>query len=342
MATDPSASELAARPLSSLVHIDAATVTQLIPIVDAVEALRRGFAMKAFVPARQQIVAPGGKELLIMPAFNGDGASAVKLTTIDGDNRVAGLPSIQAVIVLFSSQGVPVALIDGTYVTKLRTSAASALASTYLSRPDAAHLTLFGTGALAPFMAAAHAAVRPIRSISIIGRSSAHAEATTKAIAALAGGEIEILCSESVEDAVRRADIICCATASARPLFSGAFVRPGTFVDLVGSYSPGRRESDDDLIRRARLFVDTRTGCLEEAGDLLDPISRGIITPEAILGELADLVSGRVTGRNSNGEITVFKSVGTALEDLIIAELVFARHSASVLARPDRLLGRAS
>jgi ornithine cyclodeaminase len=212
--------------------------------------------------------------------------------------------------------------VDGAAVTKLRTSAASALASTYLSRADSAHLTIFGTGELAPYMAMAHCTARPIRRVSVCGRDVERVNLAVAAIRSLVERHIEISAAASIEEAVSAADIVSCATNSSTPVFAGKWLKPGAFVDLVGSFSPTKREADDDAVCRARIFVDTFEGALAEAGDLIEPLQRGIIGRERIEGELADLVTGRVQGRGAPEEITLFKSVGTALEDLAAAEMI--------------------
>jgi ornithine cyclodeaminase len=257
-----------------------------------------------------------------MPAFDQKGVAAVKLVTYFPDNPARQLPTLQSSIVLFSETGTPIALLDGTSVTHLRTGAASALASRYLSRANSAHLVVVGTGALAPSMAAAHCTVRPITQISVWGRRSERAAETAAVIRSLVSSEIEILVSDSLEQAISTADIISCATSSSTPLLAGRWLRPGTFVDLVGSFSPSKRESDDEVIRRSRIFVDTFEGALAEAGDILDPLCRGVIDKKQIEGELCDLVSGRVVGRSSDDEIILFKSVGTAIEDLAASRMV--------------------
>ncbi len=306
---------------------DADQVRARAPLPALVDCLEGSFRGRPYIPLRQVLTPPGGagdRHFFIMPAFAEDGFAAVKLITFVPENARSGLPTIQAAIVVFSAEGVPVAFIDGTMVTRLRTAAASALASRYLSRADSRRLALAGTGALAPWMAAAHASVRPIERIDVWGRKSVRVQATVEAIRSLVGPQVEIKAAASFEDAVRQADIVSCATSSTAPVLEGRWIRPGAFVDLVGSFTPDTREADDDAVRRARIFVDTFEGALAEAGDLIGPISRGVIGREHVQGELADLVCGRVAGRLSTEEITLFKSVGTAIEDLATARLIMA------------------
>jgi len=306
--------------------LDAARIVRLAPMARLVACLEAAFRRDWVVPARQLLELPGRaaqRRFLIMPAFEPGGGGAVKLLSIFGDNAERGLPTIQAAIVVFSDSGAAVALLDGTLVTRLRTGAASAVAAQYLARPDSAHLVLMGTGALAPYMALAHSTVRPIRRISVWGRRTERAAATVEAVRAMVG-DATVVAVHSPEKAVAQADIVCCATSSPTPILAGRWLRPGTFVDLVGSFSPTMREADDDAVRRARLFVDTQAGAFAEAGDILDPLARGVVKRAQVEGDLADLVCGRVRGRTSAGEITLFKSVGTAIEDLAAAQLIVA------------------
>jgi alanine dehydrogenase len=217
---------------------------------------------------------------------------------------------------------VPVAILDGTVITHLRTGAASALASTYLSREDSSHLVILGTGALAPTMAASHAAVRPIKRISVWGRRAEQAKGTAEVIRARVPQGTEVSVTDSIEKAVATADIVSSSTSSPTPILAGKWLKPGTHVDLVGSFQPHKRESDDDVVLRSRIFVDTFQGALHEGGDVVEPISRGVISRERIEGELSDLASGRVQGRRAKDEITLFKSVGTAIEDLAAARML--------------------
>jgi len=297
------------------------------PTTHLIKCLERAFRNGCVVPARQILKVPGGageRLFVSMPAFDFDGGTAVKLVTIFPENGVRGLPTIQAMIVVFSETGTPVAVLDGTTVTQLRTAAASALASRYLSRADSSHLVVIGTGALAPAMAAAHCDVRPIIRVSIWGRRSERAARTAAAVRLLVNNKIEVVVPSSIEEAVANADIISCATSSCSPVLAGKWLRPGAFVDLVGSFSPSKREADDDVVLRSRIFVDTFAGALDEAGDILDPLARGIIHRDRVEGELADLVCERVAGRVTTDEIIMFKSVGTAIEDLAASRLVVA------------------
>lgn len=307
--------------------INAEQVRALAPMQKLVERLREAFSAHGAASSRQITGIPGGagdRLLLYMPAFDGEGGGIVKLATVCPDNAARGLPTIQAALIVFSATGTPVAFLDGTAVTRLRTGAASALASGYLSRADSSHLLLVGTGALAPYMALGHCSVRPIRRVTVYGRSQERAMATAATVRSLISSEIDVRVASSLAETVPTADIVSCATSSVRPVLAGNWLRPGTFVDLVGSFSVARREADDEAILRSRLFVDTFEGTLTEAGDLLDPLARGVIGRERIEGELGDLVSGRVKGRQTPDEIILFKSVGSAIEDLAAARMIVA------------------
>ena len=311
--------------------LDADQIRQRVSMPLLIDALRKAFAGGCTAPVRQIAAIPGGlgdRLLLSMPAFSEDGHGIVKLATVIPDNGQRGLPTIQAALVVFSPTGAPVAVLDGAMVTRLRTGAASALAASYLARADSSHLLLIGTGALAPYMALGHCSARPIRRVSVSGRVAARAQTTAAEIQTLVGASVEVAVVTDLARAVAAADIISCATSSAQPVLAGKWLRAGTFLDLVGSFSPSRREVDDEAVLRSRLFVDTLAGALSEAGDLLHPMRRGIIARDRIEGELADLVAGRVSGRNAPEEIILFKSVGTAIEDLAAARLILALEEA--------------
>jgi alanine dehydrogenase len=309
--------------------LDAAAICSLAPISGLVECLKTAFRTDCFVPTRQVVQLPegAGERLFVsMPAFAASGAGVVKLATVFARNSSLGRPSIQACIVVFSD-GAPVAVLDGVVVTHLRTAAASALASLYLSKADSKHLVIIGTGALAPAMAFAHSEVRPINRISVWGRRPHRAVVTANAIRELVNRDVTVNAECTLEEIVSTADIVSCVTSSPEPVLAGKWLRTGAFVDLVGSFSPSKRESDDDVMVRSRIFVDTFDGALTEAGDILQPLRRGVIAREKIEGQLSDLVRGTVTGRTHDEELIVFKSVGTAIEDLAAAQLIMGNYN---------------
>ena len=290
------------------------------PLVDA---LRTAFVAGATAPVRSShAVTPEGDRLLLMPAWDGAGLG-VKIVTVFPRNLARGIASVGALYVLMDgTTGHPLALIDGEALTLRRTAASSALASTYLSREDARTLVVVGTGALAPFMAEAHCAVRDISRILVWGRHPDRAERTA---AALVARGLPARAIATLDRALAEADIVTCATTAREPVVRGAWVRGGTHVDLVGAFTREMRESDDDLVARAQVFVDTYAGALKEAGDLVQAIDEGAITREHVRAELAELASGTHAGRTERDAVTLFKSVGTALEDLCAARLVAAR-----------------
>ena len=310
---------------ASLPHLSAADLEAALDFPSLVDALRAGFAKGAQAPLRHvHVVAPEVQgRLLLMPAWREGDVAGVKLVTVFPENRARGIATVAALYVLLDgATGHPRALVDGEVLTLRRTGAASALASTYLSRPDSATLVVVGTGTLAPYMTAAHCAVRPIRRVLVWGRNHDRAQALA---ARLAHDRLPATVAEDLDAALALADIVTCATTATEPVLRGASVRAGTHIDLVGGFTRTMREADDALVARAEISVDTYAGALAEAGDLVQPIERGVITRESVRAELAELVRGARAGRTSADAITLFKSVGTALEDLYAAQLAVDR-----------------
>jgi alanine dehydrogenase len=306
--------------------IDAGAVEAALPYARLVEALREGFRVGAGVPPRHHHAVPRpGQDpaiLLLMPAWREGDVTGVKLVHIAPGNELKGLPSVQGLYVLFEGlTGTPLAVMDGATLTTRRTAAASALAASYLARPDARVLTMVGAGAMAPHLVRAHAAVRPIAEVRLWNRTRSRAEAVA---AELAADGLQAMVAEDLEAAVRNADIVSCATLSREPLVQGAWLRPGTHVDLVGGFTPEMRESDDEVMRRGEVFVDTFEGTMAEAGDIILAIEAGALSRGRIRAELHGLCTGLQPGRTDQETITVFKSVGSALEDLVAAKLVHA------------------
>lgn len=300
-------------------------IRALAPMRRVVDALRAVFGRGGVVAVRTPSQIPGDSPERIfvsMLAMDQHGGPVIKLITILPENRDKGLVTVQGAIVVFDDTGAPQAILDGTVITQLRTGAASGLASEYLSRKDSVRLVIMGTGAIAPNAAAAHCAVRPIELVSVWGRRSEKVAETVAAIRERVPASVEVVVVDKIEQSVAEADIVSCSTSSPTPILAGKWLKPGTHVDLIGSFQPTKRESDDDVVRRARIFVDTFQGALHEGGDVVEPLSRGVIERSRIEGELADLVTGRVKGRASSDEITMFKSVGTAIEDLATARMV--------------------
>jgi ornithine cyclodeaminase len=304
--------------------IGAAETRDALPFDALIPALKTAFAAGAMVPERHHHHIPhpdGDGVLLLMPAWSG-GLLGTKVATIHPANTARGLPSVHSTYMLANAAtGTPLALLDGNEITTRRTIAVSALAASYLAREDAADLLIVGAGRIAALAAEAFAAVRPIRTVSVWNRDAAKAE---RLVAELRATGFAAKAAASLEEAARHADIITCATPSTAPIIHGDWLQPGTHLDLIGSFTPAMREADDACFARGNIYVDTRDA-LAEAGDLTGPIAAGVITADDIRGSLADLCAGRVAGRTSDDDITVFKSVGTALADLAAAALVQAR-----------------
>ena len=261
--------------------------------------------------------------LLLMPAWQKGRHIGIKTLTLFPDNPARGIPTVLGVYILLDGEtGETLAVIDGPALTLRRTAAASALAAQYLAREDAKRLLMVGAGALAPHLVRAHASVRPIEEVTIWNRTPARAEALALALRETG---LRAVASPDLERAARRADVISCATMTSDPLVKGAWLKPGTHLDLVGGFKPSMREVDDDAVRAARLYVDVRESALEEAGDIVDPLQRGVIRDGDVLGDLFDLTRGSVGGRRNDEEITLFKSVGNALEDLAAAQALIEK-----------------
>jgi alanine dehydrogenase len=292
-----------------------------------IAALDAAFAADAHVPLRHAHRLSDDDRLLLMPAWRDagsgdDGALGVKLVTVMPGAAARGASTVAALYVLLDrATGAPRAVIDGEALTLRRTAAASALAARHMARADADNLLVVGTGRLAPFMARAHCSARPILRLGIWGR---HAERAQTLAQELRDDGLPAHAVDDLEAAAREAHIISCATTSLTPLVHGSWLASGTHLDLVGGFTPAMREVDDAAVGRSRIVVDTYAGALSEAGDLTGPLERGVIARDQVVAELADLVRGAVRGRIDAQQITLFKSVGTALEDLAAAELVVA------------------
>jgi ornithine cyclodeaminase len=313
--------------------VAAADLARLAPHGDVVEALREAFGQHYVAPLRHHHdIDRGGATAtyLLMPAWSdmsgGDaeaGFVGLKTVLVVPDNPARGLPTIQATYQLFSGlTGALLALLDGNELTLRRTAGASALGAGYLARRDASRLVMIGAGALAPHMVRAHAAVRPIRQVAVWSRTRANAEALARR---LSEDGFEAHVPDTLETAVGEADIVSCATTTTEPVVFGKWLKPGVHLDLVGAYRPTMREVDGAAVARARVFVDTREGALSEGGDLIQAIAEGALKREEVQAELADLVTGAHPGRTAADEITLFKSCGTALEDLATAIMVYRR-----------------
>jgi len=309
--------------------IDAQATRDALPFDRLIPALRDLFATGCEVPLRHTHVLAdeqGGTAgtLLIMPAWQPGAYLGIKTVGIFPGNAQRGLPGLHSTYLLFDAQtGVPLAQLDGNEITSRRTAAASALAASYLARADARHLLVVGAGRVAALLPAAYRAVRPIDRVSVWARNAAQAEALARQWRA--EGFDAQACSD-LPAAAAAADIVSCATLATEPVVRGAWLRPGSHLDLIGSFTPQMREADDACFGGgARLYVDTAEA-LQKSGELLGPMSRGVFAAGDVAGTLAELCSERAPGRRSDDGRTVFKSVGTALEDLAAAVRVFEQH----------------
>lgn len=273
---------------------------------------------RANVPQRLGLTTDAGLVLAMPGSLPDAHALAIKVVTVFPGNARRNLPSIYGlVLVLDATTGAPVALIEGGHLTALRTGATSALATKLMARDDAHVAAVFGAGVQARTQLDGVRAVRDIREIRIVSRRAEFAE---QLAGELVGVDVRVLADPST--AIRGADIIITATTSSTPLFDGHDLKPGAHVNAIGAYTEHMREVDSIAVRRARVVVDTRHGALVEAGDLLIPIREGVIDANHIVAELGELVNGSVPGRTSKDEITLFKSVGHAAEDVALAHHV--------------------
>ena len=307
------------------VFLDDDQVAALTPWPALVDAIRDAFRLNGVSPARHHHAIPGKEReditLLLMPAWDETGDFGVKLATVARSNAALGLPTLHGMYVLFSgATGMPRAILDARALTARRTAAASALASRYLSREDSNTLLVIGTGQVARQLVAAHCSVRPIEEVRIWGRSPSKAQQVADSASRVTGARCTAVAD--IETGASGADIISSATPAEDPLLQGRWVAPGTHVDLVGAYKPTMCEADADLIGKAgRVFIDTMEGARVEAGDLIQAVEAGTFSFDEIAGDMYELSSGDEGLRRDANEITVFKSVGVALQDLAAAQL---------------------
>ena len=300
-----------------LPHFDAEAIRSVVDLSTCIEALREGSRELGGLHPRSQVSLGEGDDFLLMPAVSPSGIG-VKVVSVVSGNRDRDLPLIHGFYLYCDREtGVPTATLDGSALTTLRTPAASALAADLLARPDATTLGIFGTGVQARGHVAAMLTVRPtVERIVVSGRT---ADSTDRFVAGLDVGDRLAITGSPTEAA--GCDLVCGCTSSATPVIPTHAVRPGTHVGLVGSYSTARREVDADLLRRSAVFVDDRHAAADEAGNLITAADEGQWSFDEVRGDLAELCLG-TAGRSSNDEITLFKSVGLAVWDLIVASAV--------------------
>lgn len=299
--------------------VDAAATAAALPFPALVAALRALFTRGCQVPPRQVLSPAPGVTSLVMPAWLEGGPYVVKVVNVAAGNAMRGLPGLHATLLLHdAATGQPLAVIDGDVVTARRTAAASALAADFLARADARRLLVCGAGRVAELLPEAFAAVRRIEQVAVWARRPQAAHALAGRWCARGW---DARPAHDLAHAVADADIVSCATLADTPFLRGAWLRPGSHLDLIGSFTPALREADDDCFAGAGVWIDTPEA-LAKSGDLLGPLARGVLHATAVRGTLAQLCRGEAAGRRDAGERTVFKSVGTALEDLAAAMLV--------------------
>ncbi|WP_299286129.1 hypothetical protein [Thermoflexus sp.] len=315
----------------TLPFFTAEDIRRALPMREAIEAMRAAFIAfsegRAHIPQRLSISIPEQEGItLVMPGYVPPDALGLKVVSVFPRNPARGLPTLSALVVMLDPEtGAPAALLDGAFLTAWRTGAASGLATDLLARPDAESLALIGAGAQARTQLLAVAAVRSLRRVRVYSRTPARAQALIEEMQGQEGIPQDIAVAPTPEAAVAEADIVCTATNSSVPVFDGQALRPGTHINAIGSFTLEMRELDEETFRRAaRVVVDSRAAALAEAGEVVWAIRQGILR-EADLVELGEIAAGRRPGRERPEEITLFKSVGLAVQDLVAAQRVWQR-----------------
>lgn len=317
-----------------MINLDAEQIAECLTMGKLIESMRETYQQQSTIPQRRvmPLEENGYDAFALLPAWSED-LITVKAFTYFPHNPALGKDSLASKILAFRrGDGEPLALLDGKRLTYWRTAAASALAADYLARKQSSRLLICGTGNLAPYMAYAYAAVRPLQTVMIWGRNLDKARLTVDAI--LSSNEYQSLPIErqfsievidDVDSVLNDVDIVTCVTASAMPLFDGARVQAGTHIDLIGNHDADKRECDGISVERSSVFVDSRVNVLAEAGELLIPIKQGLFSAVQIKAELNELCSNQHRGRCDEQEITLYKSVGSALADLAAVKFVLTQ-----------------
>jgi len=317
--------------MDTIKHISNEFIEENTNFLELISEIKQHFSSnEVIVPMRHHHDFPNPEvqadsTLLLMPAWNPSKNAGVKIVTVSPENAQFNLPSIHGTYIYFDAiKGSIKAILEAKSLTVKRTAAASALASSYLSRKDASSLLMIGTGALSINLIKAHAAVRPIKEVFIWGRNF---EKATAICAVLKNEKFTIKAIKTIEEKIKEVAIISCATLSKRPLILGKYLKNGQHIDLVGAYKKDMREADDETISRASVYLDTFQGGLKESGDIVIPLQNGTLKEKDIKADLFQLCSAQKTGRSTAEEITVFKSVGHALEDLAAANYYYNNYS---------------
>ena len=313
--------------MGSIRVLSAKDVRRALPMRDAIEGMRSAFIQlsdgTATVPVRIQIQVNEGTTIF-MPAHLPDGGDlAIKVVSVFPQNVQQGLPSIHAaVLALDAETGAPKMILEGGSITAIRTGAGSGLATQLLAREDANSVAIIGSGVQARTQLEAVCTVRDIERVYVYSPTREHAESFAQDVAGKSPIPSNIIATDTAEDAVRQADIVCTATTSFRPVFDGAVIRPGTHINAVGSFRPSMQEVDVTTVQRSLIVVDSREAIMEEAGDLLVPIEAGILSEDDIHAEIGEVALGQAVGRSSDDQITYFKSVGNAAQDAVSAGII--------------------
>jgi ornithine cyclodeaminase/alanine dehydrogenase-like protein (mu-crystallin family) len=307
-------------------------VRKALPMNEAIEAMKKAYASlsngTAEVPLRTRLPIPDSEALsLFMPAYvrsQEGNALAVKIVSLFPTNPARGLAYIQAAVLAFDPEtGQAIALLEGSSLTAIRTGAASGAAIDLLARPDSRVVAIFGAGAQGRTQSEAACTARQIETAFICDADQDKANLFAKEMKEK-GFAREVRVASNSQEAVENADIICTATTSLKPVFEDAYIRPGTHISGVGSYTPDMQEVPAETLQRARIFLDSRSASLAEAGDLIQPLQAGLFDESHICGELGEVVSGKLPGRQSPDEITYFKSVGVAVQDAMAAQVALS------------------
>ncbi|HYC52224.1 MAG TPA: ornithine cyclodeaminase family protein [Gemmatimonadaceae bacterium] len=299
-------------------------VTQLLSMSTCITLMEQALASlsrgEVMLPLRPVISIPNSPNIFaVMPTYSADlGASAAKLITVYPENHGTALDSHQGMVALFDgTNGSPLAIMDAASITAIRTAAVSAVATKLLARPESRTLAILGAGVQGRSHVDAMLAVRKVERVILWSRTSAHARSLMDDVSAAHDTRFEV--AASVEAAVCDADVVCTVTASREPVLEGTWLRPGTHINAVGASIPTARELDTAAVAGARVFVDRRESALNEAGDILIPMKQGVFGPDHIVAEVGEVLIGAHPGRETNDEITLFKSLGLAVEDLACA-----------------------
>ncbi len=304
--------------------LSAANVRRALPMPEAIEAMKAAFAQlsagRANVPLRTPLEVPAHNGLtLFMPGYLADDDQmAIKIVSVFNDNPAQGLPLIHALVVAVdAATGRPRAVMDGTYLTALRTGAASGAATDLLARPEARVAAVFGAGTQGRSQLEAVCAARPIETAWVYDLSPEQAEAYAQEMGQRLGLPVRV--APTPAEALREADVVCTATTSSAPVFADADLRPGCHLNAVGAYTPHMQEIPAETVRRAKVVVDHHQSSLAEAGDLIIPLEEGLIGSDHVYAELGEIATGDKPGRTDPAEITLFKSVGVAVQDVAAA-----------------------